>query len=504
MLQKGRPTDAAERRPLHWVLEYPEVFADANREARGFDAIVGNPPFQGGTIASTTLGTDYTALIKRENEPWHGKADLVGAFFRRSKQLLRGRAFVGFLATASLCRGETADSSLRPLLLAGAIIYRGRSPFQWPGAASVTAVCVWMVFGGWRGGIVLDSSSVDGIGVDLEEDSLHGSPVMRLGGAINAFLGVKLAPANQPLSAEDVDKLPMRLRSGLLPAVGGDELGSLEDPTLARPAFDVQLMSDGQIKECARLLGRAIDRGSLEHSAPARELRRLMTEVPLLIACNETTHRHLVFHVFRTHRLLLKHTAIGIPASRWGAFALLQSAFHEIWTWKLGIRRKEDLRYSPKRCSATFPLPAELRSPSSVTKSQLDLLGERYCARREEAMLARAVGATEFYNRFHDKWENSKDIRDLRDLHLEMDTDVGRAYGWGDLHLGHGFHATDRGVRFTIDPKTGPEILARLFQLNEQRHQEEIKKGLHEKSKTPMKGSTRRRSPTNLDLDLER
>jgi hypothetical protein len=119
-------------------------------------------------------------------------------------------------------------------------------------------------------------------------------------------------------------------------------------------------------------------------------------------------------------------------------------------------------------------------------------------------MLARAVGATEFYNRFHDKWENSKDIRDLRDLHLEMDTDVGRAYGWGDLHLGHGFHATDRGVRFTIDPKTGPEILARLFQLNEQRHQEEIKKGLHEKSKTPMKGSTRRRSPTNLDLDLER
>ncbi len=36
------PADRPERRPFHWPLEFPEVFA---HEAKGFDGIVGNPPF---------------------------------------------------------------------------------------------------------------------------------------------------------------------------------------------------------------------------------------------------------------------------------------------------------------------------------------------------------------------------------------------------------------------------------------------------------------------------
>jgi len=36
------PADKPVRRPFHWALEFPEVFAGANG---GFDAVVGNPPF---------------------------------------------------------------------------------------------------------------------------------------------------------------------------------------------------------------------------------------------------------------------------------------------------------------------------------------------------------------------------------------------------------------------------------------------------------------------------
>ena len=37
---------AAELRPLHWSLEFPEVFgADAARSGTGFDAVIGNPPW---------------------------------------------------------------------------------------------------------------------------------------------------------------------------------------------------------------------------------------------------------------------------------------------------------------------------------------------------------------------------------------------------------------------------------------------------------------------------
>jgi hypothetical protein len=39
--------------PFHWEIEFPEVF---ERQNSGFDAIIGNPPFLGGTRISTVLG----------------------------------------------------------------------------------------------------------------------------------------------------------------------------------------------------------------------------------------------------------------------------------------------------------------------------------------------------------------------------------------------------------------------------------------------------------------
>jgi len=45
-MQAGRPAGTVPRTPLQWPVVFPEVFADA--DDKGFDAIVGNPPFLGG------------------------------------------------------------------------------------------------------------------------------------------------------------------------------------------------------------------------------------------------------------------------------------------------------------------------------------------------------------------------------------------------------------------------------------------------------------------------
>ena len=47
-----------DRHPFHWALEFPEV-----RERGGFDAIVGNPPFQGGKKISGALGGQYRDFL---------------------------------------------------------------------------------------------------------------------------------------------------------------------------------------------------------------------------------------------------------------------------------------------------------------------------------------------------------------------------------------------------------------------------------------------------------
>lgn len=89
--------------------------------------------------------------------------------------------------------------------------------------------------------------------------------------------------------------------------------------------------------------------------------------------------------------------------------------------------------------------------------------------------------------------EKSADIAELRRLHVEMDQAVAAAYGWTDLDLGHGFHETKQGLRYTISPPARQEVLDRLLELNHARFAEEVKAGLREK-----KAKASRISPISL------
>ncbi len=50
-----------------------------------------------------------------------------------------------------------------------------------------------------------------------------------------------------------------------------------------------------------------------------------------------------------------------------------------------------------------------------------------------------------------------------------------------ELALGHGFHDTPQGLRYTLSPPARREVLDRLLELNHQRHAEEMAQGLPEK-----------------------
>ncbi|QDV35685.1 hypothetical protein [Tautonia plasticadhaerens] len=92
-------------------------------------------------------------------------------------------------------------------------------------------------------------------------------------------------------------------------------------------------------------------------------------------------------------------------------------------------------------------------------------------------------GLTDLYNRFHGPNESAADIQTLRDLHVEMDRAVAAAYGWSDFDLGHGFHETRQGTRFTLSEPARREVLARLLTLNHECHAEEVARGLHDTKK---------------------
>ena len=83
------------------------------------------------------------------------------------------------------------------------------------------------------------------------------------------------------------------------------------------------------------------------------------------------------------------------------------------------------------------------------------------------------IGLTALYNLVHDEAVQDEDIVRLREIHVEIDEAVREAYAldeerepaireyeakvasaplpsWREIELGHGFHETRQGVRFTI------------------------------------------------------
>lgn len=107
------------------------------------------------------------------------------------------------------------------------------------------------------------------------------------------------------------------------------------------------------------------------------------------------------------------------------------------------------------------------------------------------------------YYRSHDRGQQSVDIAPLRESHMEMDQAVAAAYGWSDLDLGHGFHETKQGKRYTISEPARRTVLDRLLALNHQRYAEEVAAGLHDKKKSKgAKGKRARRSTSEDTGDL--
>src|SRR5262249_22684446 len=73
---------------------------------------------------------------------------------------------------------------------------------------------------------------------------------------------------------------------------------------------------------------------------------------------------------------------------------------------------------------------------------------------------------------------------------------VAAAYGWSDLDLGHGFHQTKQGLRYTISEAARREVLGRLLRLNHERYAEEVAKGLHEKKKPKATRTRAKKAPS--------
>jgi hypothetical protein len=179
--------------------------------------------------------------------------------------------------------------------------------------------------------------------------------------------------------------------------------------------------------------------------------------------------------VFVSRNQVLNEKLVTFASDSSSLFALLQCSLHECWARQHATTLRQDMMYNPSDCFETFPFPCDLLA--------LESIGEHYYATRVGILAARQVGLTKLYNLFHDPACQAPDIQQLRDLHVEMDRAVAAAYNW-NLDLGHGFHETKQGLRFTISPKARATVLDLLLALNHERHAAEEQAAPAPKRKT--------------------
>ena len=506
------------RRALHWPVEFSEVFAHG-----AFDAFVGNPPFMGGKKITGALGTDYRDfIVANVASARNGVADLCAYFFLRAYSLLdSAHGMAGLVATNTIAQGDSREVGLEQIAVAGAAVLRAVPSRPWPGGAALEVAHVWLRRGAWAGEWMLDDRIVTGITPFLTEPGrASGKPFRLVVNSEKSFQGSIVLGMGFVLTTELAHALlarDERNRLVVFPYLNGEDLNSRPDQSPSRWVINFHdwpldrgaggswldacnkereaflraghVPSDypepvaADFPECLEIVERLVQP---ERALVKRDVYRdrwwrfaerqsaLYSALSGLKRCLITAQTSKFISVsFGATSIVFSNTLIVLLFEDSGVLGLISSTLHGEWVAEYAASLETRLRYIPSDCFDTFPFPVEL--------SALESIGQRYHEFRSEIMQTRQEGLTKTYNRFHNPCEKSEDIARLRALHVEADQTVAAAYGWSDLDLGHGFHETKQGVRYTISETARRTVLDRLLALNHERYAKEVKAGLHDK-----------------------
>ena len=517
-------TEALSLRPFHWPLEFPEVF---DRPNGGFDVIVGNPPFLGGSSISGHLGDSYRDWLKEVHEGAHGNADLVAHFFRRAYALLRKGGTFGLIATNTISQGDTRSTGLAAIRANGGSIYSAKRRIKWPGEAAVVVAAVHVLKGLYAGDCLLDERSVKKIsaflfhsGEDNDPFKLHSNSNKSFKGSFILGLGFtfddqNLNKGSSPLVEMDrlIEKDP-RNADRIFPYIGGAELNS--SPTHSHHRYvinfedlnedeawrwpDLMKIVEEKVRPVRATDNRKAYRDYWWRFAERRaKLRSAIGELDHVLALSQTSTHY--GWTMLPNKIVFDQKLVVVASDSTSLFACLQSRLHEVWAKFLGSSMKDDPVYTPSDCFETFPFPRGFE-----TDATLEQAGQRYYEARAALMVERDKGLTKTYNDFHDrriKTDQDEGIDELRHLHRQMDQAVFLAYGWEDLaenarpifldEANEDAFAYQGRLFWPSDFRD--DVLARLLALNAERHEEEVVAGLFAAPKAKPKKSRRSASP---------
>ncbi|MGB3496451.1 MAG: DNA methyltransferase, partial [Elainellaceae cyanobacterium] len=462
MLDAGKPEGQPTREPFHWALEFPEVFLEEDAP-KGFSAIVGNPPFQGGKKITGTVGTDYREfLVEYLARGTKGVADLCTYFFLNAGALVTQEGNFGLVATNTIAQGDTREVGLDQLVAQGYTIPRAVPTRPWPGTAALEVAYVWLHKGEWQQKFVLNDNPVKGITAYLTvPGKAVGNPYRLVANGGKSFQGSVVLGMGFVLEPEEaqalIEKNPTN-KDVLFPYLNGQDLNSNPDQSPSRWVINfkdwpLDAEHDDPKKpkgapyaadypEYLKIVREKVkpQRDSVKKKPYREKWWQFAERCPglyeAIAECDRVLAICLVTQYFSPAfcppNWVYAHRLCVFPFESWKEYALIQSNIHETWARQHSSSLETRLNYSPSDCFETFPFPDRTDT--------LETIGETYYTHRQTIMQTRQEGLTNTYNPFHDPTYTDPDFQTLRHLHIQMDTAVAAAYGWHDLTLDHDFH----------------------------------------------------------------
>ena len=503
-------------RPFHWPLEFPEVMDNG-----GFSAVVSNPPFMGGQMLTGRIGEDLREyLISYVGRGKRGSADLCSYFLLRDLSVAR-KGRVGIIATNTIAQGDTREVGLDQAVdVLHWNIYRADKSRPWEGTAAVEVSLLWLGHAGKAEHRVLDGVVVPAIMPSLGQVSpVSGNPSRLAANANRSFIGSYVLGKGFILEErEQIDTLTAadpRSREVIFPYLNGEDLNSRPDCSASRWVINFGDMTDmeasrytavwDRLEKLVRPIrmqnNRKVYRDRWWQYAEKRPamLQAIANLKRVLVIAR---HSRTALPQFAPTGQVMSEATVIFATDEMTSLALLSSNHHYLWAIKYGSSIKGDLRYTPSDVYDTFPFP-EAGTRIGQAGNRLDIF-------RRQVMIRGQIGLTRLYDLVHNPEVADDDIVSLREIHVEIDEAVREAYAldeerepqirefeariaftplpsWREIDLGHGFHETPQGTRFTISPQARIDVLDKLLALNHYRYDQEVKRGLHNKKKSRSK-----------------
>ena len=496
------PTDYVRWRPLHWVIEAPDIVV----QRRGFDAVIGNPPFLVSKKISGAVGVPFRGwMIEQIADGRKGAADFVAYFFLRAIGLLNPSGCLGLITSKAIAEGDTREVALDPVVGEPLVITYAKGSQLWPSSTvsvRYSLICGTLNPTARQHGAVLDGQRVDCVTSQLTaKRRVEGIPIrlpQNIGkmqkGAFLLGSGFILDPAEAELLVSE----DPRNHEVITPFLGGEDVNSNPDSSPSRFVINFRDWKEGAAaqyrKPFARVRDQVLPIRAVDKIKSRRELwwQFAVRASGILDSVDEVGAAVCVTVVskygmpVRVASGVVISSAVAICADpTFSRLVEMSSVAHNAWAWEWGSTMKSDLRYNPSDVFDTFPFIGP--------DMDLEELGREFDDFRRGLMHARGLGITKLYNQFNDRSaQRDPDMLRLRSLHEAIDKLIMDKYGWGDIELEYDLHPYPNGGRWTISPSARMEILDRLLEENHRRTAAEEAGG-------PARGKGKRRKSVAKD-----